>query len=128
MSDGLIVLIGALLGAVPGFYAILSGRTKVKAEAASIVSDTAMRLIAPLQERIDKLEGRVARLEEENELLRAQVREFKQLIRALWEGGLILSKQLESRGSPLAWDPRKWRAQVEKALGVADTEILEKKV
>ena len=121
MPDGLIVIIGALLGAIPGIYAILAGRSKVKAEASQIVSDTAMRLIAPLQERIDRLERQVVKLEAQNDELEAQVHEFKELIRTLWAGVLILSRQLESRGSPPAWDPRKYREQVERALGIKDS-------
>ena len=124
MPDWLMVLIGSLIAASPGVYAIIAGRQKIKAEASKIVTDTAVGLLAPLQTRIDrletvitKLEAKVERLENENEELARQVREFRDLIRALWEGVLILTKQLDSHGIPTAWNVNQYRKLVERALG-----------
>ena len=124
MVDWVVVLIAAVLGALPGVYAIISGRHKVKAEAARIVSDTAVGLLKPLQARIDRLETMVVKLEEkvqqlesDNDELSRQVREFRALIRSLWEGVLILSQQLESQGITPAWDQKQYQKAVEKVLG-----------
>ena len=124
MTDWLVVLLAAVLGALPGVYAIVAGRQKIKAEASKIVSDTAVGLLKPLQERIDrlealvvKLEDKVAKLEEDNDALTQQVREFRDLIRSLWEGVLILSQQLLSKGITPAWDQRQYQRVVEKVLG-----------
>ena len=83
-----------------------------------------MGLLKPLQERIDrlealvvKLEDKVAKLEEDNDALTQQVREFRDLIRSLWEGVLILSQQLLSKGITPAWDQRQYQRVVEKVLG-----------
>ena len=64
MVDWVVVLIAAALGALPGIYAIIAGRHKVKAEASRIVTDTAVGLLAPLQARIDRIETMVVKLEE----------------------------------------------------------------
>ena len=124
MPDWLMVLLGAMIGAVPGVYAIIAGRHKVKAEASRIVTDTAVGLLAPLQARIDRLEAMVVRLEEkvqqlesDNDELSRQVREFRALIRSLWEGVLILSQQLESQGITPAWDQKQYQKAVERVLG-----------
>jgi predicted RNase H-like nuclease (RuvC/YqgF family) len=114
MPDWMMVLLGSLIAATPGVYAIVSSRQKVKAEAAQIVSDTAVKLLAPLQARIDRLEAlivrletKVARLESENQELSRQVREFRELIRRLWL--LVIANDIKADAN-LA-------AAVEKALG-----------
>jgi hypothetical protein len=127
MSDALLVFLGGLIGSLPGIYAIIAGRkkalaeaSKTDAEASQIVSDTAMKMIQPLQAQIDRLEAKVAKVESNNEVLMRQVHEFRDLIRDLWQGVLILAKQLESRGTPLAWSVQKYRQAVEKALGESE--------
>lgn len=124
MADWLITFIVGAIAATPGIYAIIAGRQKIKAEASKIVTDTAVGLLAPLQTRIDrlealivKLEAKVARLEAENESLARQVREFRDLIRSLWEGVVILTQQLNSHNIPTAWNVNQYRRLVEKALG-----------
>jgi hypothetical protein len=67
---------------------------------------------------IGLLEDKVKRLEDDNDELKRQVREFRELIRSLWEGVLILSQQLSSRGIPPAWDQKRYQQAVEKVLGV----------
>jgi hypothetical protein len=116
MSDGLIILLGGLLGIVPGLWAIFSTRHKTRAEAASIISAAATSLIEPLQERVGDLEERVGVLEAQNEELSRQVMEFRALIRQLWEGVGILSRQLEQHCIPLGWNLKNYRDTVEKAL------------
>jgi hypothetical protein len=113
MPDWLVVLLGAFLGSAPGVYAIVASRQKLKAEASKIVTDTAVGLLKPLQDRIDRVE----QLESANDELTRQVREFRDLIRSLWEGVLILSQQLNSHNIPYAWDLKQYRRVVEKALG-----------
>ena len=124
MPDWAITVVVGLIAAGPGVYAIVVGRHKVKAEASKILSDTAVGLLRPLQERIDRLEvlilrleAKVAALEADNEELSRQVREFRDLIRSLWEGVAILTRQLQTRGIPAAWNIEQYRAVVEKALG-----------
>lgn len=131
MPDWLLIVLGGLVGNIVGIYAIIAGRKKAKAEteqieatATQIVADTAGRQVIQLQARIDRLEAFVIRLEEKvaklesaNDELARQVRDFRDLIRSLWEGVLILSQQLNSHGIPLAWNMTQYRKLVEKALG-----------
>ena len=122
MPDWLVTVIVGLIAASPGVYAIVAGRRKVEAEASKILSDAAVGMLKPLQERIDRLEALVLRLEAkvvaleaDNEELSRQVREFRDLIRSLWEGVAILTRQLQAHGIPTAWNIEQYRAIVEKA-------------
>ena len=131
MPDWLVVLIGATLGNAAGIYAIIVGRRKIKAEADKIaadasktVTDMAVGLLKPLQDRIDRLEAFIVRLEEKvaklesaNDELSRQVREFRALIRWIWEGALILTGQLRVHNIQPDWDFSEHEDQVAKALG-----------
>ena len=97
-------------GAIGGFIG-------ARANAAKAISDAAVALVKPLRESVCSLEKRVDTLEKDNERLSRQVREFRELIRALWDGVLIYSKQLHAHGIPLAWNMTEYRELVEKALG-----------
>lgn len=123
MPDWLVTVIVGLIASGPGVYAVVAGRHKVKAEASKILSETAVSMLRPLQERIDRLEALVMRLEAkvtalqtDNEELSRQVREFRDLIRTLWEGVVILTKQLQTHGIPLAWNIENYREAVERVL------------
>ena len=131
MPDWLMVLMGAALGNAAGIYAIIVGRRKIKAEADKIaadasktVTDVAVGLLKPLQDRIDRLEAIIVRLEEKvaklesaNDELSRQVREFRALIRWLWEGALILTGQLQGNDILPDWDFTKYEELVATALG-----------
>jgi len=117
-------VLGALLAAAPGIAALIAGRQKLRAEASNILSDAAIQLVEPLQKRVTALEARVACLEAENDTLRTkvhqfeeQVREFRALIRALWEGAMMLTRQLKDRKIAPAWELTRYRELVTQALG-----------
>ncbi|MDP9799337.1 putative coiled-coil protein SlyX [Catenuloplanes nepalensis] len=64
MSDGIlghiltaIAALGGLLGAAGG-VAVLAQRRKLRADAADVITDTALTLVQPLRERVTELEER----------------------------------------------------------------------
>ena len=144
MPDWLQVLVGSLLASIVPLIVALTGRrkinaesTKLKAEAADIVSDTAVQLIEPLRKQIAELEKRVTQLECENRMLKSEnahfaatverlrsenatfiavVGKFRDLIRALWEGVITLSAQLEDGMLSPGWHLEQYRQAVEVAL------------
>jgi predicted RNase H-like nuclease (RuvC/YqgF family) len=127
VPEWVVTVIIGVLAAAPGIYAVMVGRHKANADASQVVTDTAVRLLAPLEARIKVLEARVAKLEEENEALETQAREFKatiqefrELVTALWEGVVILSQQLDCNGIEPEWDMARYRKRVERVLGIVD--------
>jgi chromosome segregation ATPase len=65
--------IAAVVAGLFGYGGAKFARRKEKADAASIVTATALSLIAPLNADISKLSGRVSTLENENHRLLARV-------------------------------------------------------
>jgi outer membrane murein-binding lipoprotein Lpp len=113
----MIVLIGALISALSGVFAVYAGRHKARADASDILSGAAAKLVVPMQARIDKLEARVAKLESQNEALTQQVREFRDLIRALWAIASDLTTQLLEEGHCPRRSIAEYEAFVKRALG-----------
>jgi len=110
---------------------------KIGAEASDTLADSAVQLIEPLRKRVVELEERVSRLECENRRLRDEnaefcktigrlrdenahftkiVEGFRGLIRALWEGVIALSAQLEDGMLSPGWHLEQYRQAVEMAL------------
>ena len=72
MAEWLVILT-ALIAALPGVYAVVSGRRKSRAEAADTISDAAVQLVEPLKCENVALRAQVAALRAELDALRTEV-------------------------------------------------------
>lgn len=99
MTEGIWIALIGLVAAAFGSLGLWVGRRKLKAEAAEIVTETALSLVAPLSSRVQALEIEVKQLrtenkrlesciedlEEQNKKLRTRVRELEEVNRSLKE-------------------------------------------
>ena len=123
MPEWIITVIIGVIAAAPGVYAVMAGRHKAQAESSQIVTDTAVRLLAPLEARIKVLEARVAKLETENEVLETQAREFRARVARLeQENAALLAEvrefkvrvaKLEEENEGLMLQAREFKATIQ---------------
>lgn len=96
----------AILTAGGSLLVALNSRTKAKMEVAQIVTDSALKLVKPLEERIVVLEESLKILQEDNKKLEDEVEKLKQENAELWEGVAILINQIHKIGETPIWRPR----------------------
>lgn len=73
------VLIGTMggVGGLAAFGQAFFGRSKVRADAAGILTGSALEIVRQIQEREGRLQGRVRELEDEIDLLHRRMRELE---------------------------------------------------
>lgn len=72
-------IVGGLggLGGLAAFAQALFGRQKVKADAADVLTGSALEIVRQIQEREGRLQGRVRELEDEIDQLHRRVRDLE---------------------------------------------------
>ncbi len=70
-------LLGTLSG-IAALVGVLVNRKKLRADAADVITDTALTLVEPLQKRVRQLEDRVEELEQEKRRSAAREHELEQ--------------------------------------------------
>lgn len=109
MSDGIIVaILGALSTVAGGIIVYLASRKKNQADAADAVTDAALALINPLKDRLEELEAKVKKQENEIANLRRQLDRYADRIIVLMRGIENLIKQIGELGEKPCWEPDKW--------------------
>lgn len=83
-------VVGSLggLGGLAAFAQALTGRSKVRAEAADVLTGSALEIVRQIQDREGRLTGRVRELEDEIDQLHRRLRELE---RALSERDATIS-------------------------------------
>lgn len=99
MTEGIwIALIGVVAAGLGSFVGMLFGRRKLEADAAQIVSNTAVSLIKPLQERLETVEDELETEKEVNRIYRRALDEWR-------EGFEILDCQMRENNLTPNWSP-----------------------
>ncbi len=70
MDATLLTALVALLVAIGGIITAIATRKKASAEAAELISETVLKLLKPLRQRIEELEGEVRQYKQEVEDVR----------------------------------------------------------
>lgn len=75
-------IVGALggLGGLAAFAQALTGRSKVKADAAGVLTGSALEIVRQIQDREGRLQVRVRELEDEIDQLHRRLRELERAI------------------------------------------------
>ncbi len=75
-------IVGGLggLGGLAAFAQALFGRPKIKADAADVLTGSALEIVRQIQEREGRLQGRVRELEEEIDQLHRRMRDLERSI------------------------------------------------
>jgi hypothetical protein len=100
VDTSLLIAIIALIGSIGGIITTLSTRRKTASEASEVITESAMKLVEPLNKRIDALEKLTTSQEKELDLLRplpAQMKELKRGVR-------ILTEQLKKNHFTPEWE------------------------
>jgi hypothetical protein len=114
-----ITIVTGLLATIPGFLAYVAGKRREHAEArrtdasyADAISETAMKLVKPL-------EARIAAMEKDIEYLASMVRAYERYVSYLLDGITKLMHQLNDAKISPEWEPIEFKAPT-KPGGVHD--------
>jgi hypothetical protein len=102
----------AVIAAAPGILALLKGRSKDKADAASTITGAAKELIEEYRKKIDEIEEIVAEQSAKMRCQELELREQEMRIKKLeqereeiMEGVLALCTQIRTLGHDPVWEP-----------------------
>ena len=101
MDNSTITSIIALIVAVGGVITAFAARRKNNAEAADVITEAAMKLLDPLNKRIDALELLTEQQEKELEILRP----LPGIVTAMTKGIHVLISQIREAGLEPKWTP-----------------------
>lgn len=75
-------IVGGLggLGGLAAFAQALTGRSKIKADAADVLTGSALEIVRQIQDREGRLQGRVRDLEDEIDELHRRLRELERAL------------------------------------------------
>jgi hypothetical protein len=101
MDTSLLASLIALVVALGGIITALATRKKNAAEASDLITESAMKLLAPLNKRIEALEKLTEQQEKELEILRP----LPAIVETMSRGIHILIEQIREWGEEPRWTP-----------------------
>jgi uncharacterized coiled-coil DUF342 family protein len=113
-TDAILPLVLAVIAATPGILALLKGRSKDKADAASTITGAARQLLEEYRAKIDEIESTVA--EQETQIRCQQLELNEQLTRIkklehergeIMKGVASLCTQIRNLGHEPVWEPKR---------------------
>lgn len=84
------------LGGLAAFAQALTGRSKIRADAADVLTGSALEIVRQIQDREGRLQGRVRELEEEIDQMHRRLRDLERAV-AERDAMIIQLKPKESR-------------------------------